>query len=117
MATILDDVGSQPGSLPLLEHALLELWERRRGGLLTLAGYQQTGGVRLPLAERADLVLASLDEAAQDDVRRTLLRLTQPGEGALGVVEAGDRHAALVSLVGQGDAVVPSASGASVGKV
>ena len=27
--TILDDVADQPGALPLLEHALLELWQRR----------------------------------------------------------------------------------------
>jgi hypothetical protein len=33
--TILNDVARQPGSLPLLEHALLELWERRRGILMT----------------------------------------------------------------------------------
>src|SRR5690606_15402426 len=34
--TILDDLATQPGVLPLLEHALLELWQRRRGKMLTL---------------------------------------------------------------------------------
>src|SRR5262249_2644025 len=29
VATILEDVANQPGALPLLQHALLELWERR----------------------------------------------------------------------------------------
>jgi hypothetical protein len=29
--TIVDDVAGEPGALPLLSHALLETWERRRG--------------------------------------------------------------------------------------
>ena len=36
VATILDDVANEPGALPLLEHALLELWELRRGRMITL---------------------------------------------------------------------------------
>ena len=39
VATILEDVEGQPGVLPLLEHSLLELWERRRAGMLTLEAY------------------------------------------------------------------------------
>jgi len=31
VATVLDDVANEPGALPLLEHALLELWKLRRG--------------------------------------------------------------------------------------
>jgi energy-coupling factor transporter ATP-binding protein EcfA2 len=38
VGTILDEVAQQPGALPLLEHALLELWERRRGRMLTARG-------------------------------------------------------------------------------
>jgi len=38
VATILADVADQPGALPLLEHALLEVWRRRSGGMLALAG-------------------------------------------------------------------------------
>ena len=29
---IVDDVADEPGSLPLLSHALVETWEPRRGG-------------------------------------------------------------------------------------
>ena len=32
---ILDDVGTEPGALPLLSHALLETWKRRQGRTLT----------------------------------------------------------------------------------
>ncbi|HEX8159471.1 MAG TPA: AAA family ATPase [Solirubrobacteraceae bacterium] len=79
--TILADVAAEPGALPLLEHALLELWERRRGAMLTLEGYRQTGGVHGALAQRADAILTCLTPDEQQIARRTLLRLTQPGEG------------------------------------
>jgi WD40 repeat protein len=80
--TILDDVEHQPGALPLLEHALLELWERRRGRMLTLEAYRESGGVEGALAKRADAILASFGPRKREIVRRVLLRLTQPGEGA-----------------------------------
>jgi WD40 repeat protein len=95
--TILDDVRREPGALPLLEHALLELWERRRGALLTLEGYQESGGVEGALAKRADAVWQTLAVQEQAVARRVLLRLTQPGEG----VEDTRRRAALSELVTQ----------------
>jgi WD40 repeat protein len=79
--TILGDVRDQPGVLPLLEHALLELWERRQGPLLTLEGYAETGGVQGAVAKRGEAVYLSLSEDEQVIARRILLRLTQPGEG------------------------------------
>jgi len=79
--TILADVGAEPGALPLLEHALLELWERRRGEMLTLEGYRQAGGVHGALAQRADEIYHQLGPDQQLLARRALLRLTQPGEG------------------------------------
>jgi energy-coupling factor transporter ATP-binding protein EcfA2 len=63
--TILDDVESEPGALPLLEHALLELWERRRGRTLTLEAYRETGGVAGAIAKRADAVFESFDGERQ----------------------------------------------------
>jgi Sulfatase-modifying factor enzyme 1/TIR domain len=79
-ATILDDVERQPGALPLLEHALLELWERRRGGMLTLEGYRESGGVAGALAQRADQIYTEFAVHEREIERRLLLRLTQPGE-------------------------------------
>lgn len=79
--TILDDIQSQPGALPLLEHALLELWERRRGTLLTLEAYRESGGVQGAIAKRADAIYDSFTPEQQQIVRRIMLRLTQPGEG------------------------------------
>jgi hypothetical protein len=79
--TILTDVGAEPGALPLLEHALLELWERRRGNMLTLEGYTQAGGVHRALGQRAEEIYNQLSADQQQIARRVLLRLTQPGEG------------------------------------
>jgi WD40 repeat protein len=81
VATILADVVDRPGALPLLEHALLELWRRRSAGMLTLAGYQESGGVQGAIAKRADELFESLDPGQQELARRTFVRLTQPGEG------------------------------------
>jgi WD40 repeat protein len=79
--TILDDVGSDAGALPLLEHALLEVWRRRVGDQLTLDGYVQAGRVAGALAQRAESVFSSFTPRQQQIARRMLLRLTQPGEG------------------------------------
>ncbi|MGH8908649.1 MAG: TIR domain-containing protein [Egibacteraceae bacterium] len=79
--TILDDVADRPGGLPLLEHVLLEVWRRRREGLLTLEAYVAAGGVAGALAQRADAIYEGLMPVQRPIARRVLLRLIQPGEG------------------------------------
>ena len=78
---VLDDVVDQPGALPLLEHALLEVWERRQGTLLTVDAYTATGGVRGALAARAEDIWSSFTGAEQDATKHLLLRLVQTAEG------------------------------------
>ena len=79
--TLLKDTIEAPGVLPLLQHSLLELFERRNGNLLTLAAYQEIGGVKGALAHRADATLDTLTEEERQLTRRIFLRLVQPGEG------------------------------------
>ena len=62
--------------------ALFELWERRDGRLLSLAGYERSGGVRGAVARLAETAYARLDPAQQAIARRILLRLA--GEDAGG---------------------------------
>lgn len=93
--TILADVGERPGTLPLLEHVLLELWGRRRGSMLTLEAYVATGGLDGALGKRADDIYAGFSSHQQQIARRILLRLIQPGEGA----EDTRRQAAMSELV------------------
>jgi energy-coupling factor transporter ATP-binding protein EcfA2 len=80
--TILHDVGREPGMLPLLEHALLQVWERRTADQeMTLQAYRESGGVQGALAQRAEAVFDEFTPEQQDMTRRLILRLTQPGEG------------------------------------
>lgn len=78
---ILDDVGEEPGALPLLEFALTLLWERNASGWLTHAVYQEIGQVEGALTRRADQVLAALDEADRERARQVFEQLVRPGEG------------------------------------
>ncbi|HUW14799.1 MAG TPA: toll/interleukin-1 receptor domain-containing protein [Anaerolineae bacterium] len=78
---LLDDVRDQPGGLPLLQHALLELWGRREGRRLTHGAYEAIGEVEGALEKRAEAVYHRLTETEREICRRIFLRLTQPGEG------------------------------------
>ena len=79
---VLGDVEREPGGLPLLEHALLELWNRRQADTLTLAAYAELGGVDGAMIDAGRSIWASLSSAEQTAAKEVLLRLTQPGEGA-----------------------------------
>jgi WD40 repeat protein len=80
-AAMADEVAHQPGGLPLLSCALLESWQHRRGRTMTLAAYQQAGGVRGAVARLAERAWLGLDADQQQTARRILLRLAGPGEG------------------------------------
>ena len=79
--TILADVGSTQGTLPLLQHVLYELWQRRSGSMLTLAAYVGAGRLEGALAKRANTVYDAFTPEQQEIARHVLLRLVQPGEG------------------------------------
>ncbi|MEU0880544.1 WD40 repeat domain-containing protein [Lentzea sp. NPDC005914] len=81
-ATIAAEAASQPGVLPLLSHALLETWRRRRGNTLTLSGFQAAGGLAGSLAQTAESVHGSLTERQQLLARSLFQRLTAVGEDA-----------------------------------
>ncbi len=78
---LVHDVSEQAGALPLLQHALLELWEKRQGRRLTADAYRSIGGLEGALEGRANAVLAGLADPEREICRRIFLRLTQPGEG------------------------------------
>ena len=81
---ILRDAGDEPGALPLLSHALLETWLRRRGRVLTLPAYAETGGVHGAIARTAETVYNHrLAPEQQPQMRSILLRLTELGDEGL----------------------------------
>src|SRR5258706_15466111 len=63
--TIVNDVGQQPGTLPLLQYTLTELFEQREDLTLTLDAYHASGGISGALARRADDLYDSLDRDGQ----------------------------------------------------
>jgi DNA-binding SARP family transcriptional activator/WD40 repeat protein len=78
---IVQDVSGQPGGLPLLQYALTELFEHRDSNRLTLAAYQQGGGVFGALGRRAEALYQDLDGAGRNAVREALLRMVTVDEG------------------------------------
>lgn len=72
------DVEGEPGSLPLLSHALRQTWERREGSTLTVSGYQASGGIRGAVAQTAEAVFAEASGEQQSVLRDLLLRLVTP---------------------------------------
>ena len=81
VASIVREVGDQPGTLPLLQYALTELFERREGAVLTRAAYASSGGVLGALGRRADEIYDNLDASGQEATRQLFLRLVTLGEG------------------------------------
>ncbi|MBV7333587.1 hypothetical protein KFU94_36210 [Chloroflexi bacterium TSY] len=85
---LLRDVGGgengqiQQGALPLLSHALLETWKRRRWRTLTFTGYNESGQLQGAIAQTAETVYMKRLNATQQAIARNIfLRLTELGEG------------------------------------
>ncbi len=78
---LLEHIRGRTGALPLLQHALLALWQRRSGRLMTLDAYRAMGELDGALEQHAEAVFAALSQAEQDTCQRLLLRLIQPGAG------------------------------------
>ena len=81
---LVSDVEGQPGALPLLSTALLELWQRRTDRTLRRADYDEAGGVQAAVARLAESAYERLSAGEQTIARQVLLRLA--GEGPEGAV-------------------------------
>jgi formylglycine-generating enzyme required for sulfatase activity len=82
---ILDDVGDEPGNLPLLEFCLTQLYARSQGGPMCQAAYEAIGGVRGAIVHRADSVIDEMearDPGREAVARDVFLQLVQLGEGS-----------------------------------
>ena len=78
---LINDVEDYPGSLPLLQYTLTELWKQsRQQKFLYLETYQQLGGIEGTLEKRANQVFDSLSPEEQSVARRLFLELTQVGD-------------------------------------
>jgi len=78
------EIGDEPGGLPLLSTALVELWHERDEDWLRLSTYERLGGVRGAVARLAESSYDNLTDEQREATRRLFLRLVASGdEGAL----------------------------------
>jgi hypothetical protein len=77
---ILDDVGDEPGHLPLLEFVLKRLWEDRHGPDLSHEAYEAMGGLQGAVAKKAEEVFDKLTPLEQEAVKRVFLQVVRAGE-------------------------------------
>ncbi|MFW2335710.1 protein kinase domain-containing protein, partial [Ilumatobacter sp.] len=81
-ARIAAESTGQPAPLPLLQYALAELFERRDGSRLTVAAYDEIGGLTGALTARAESIHADADDAQRAAIRQAFGRMTDPGEAS-----------------------------------
>ncbi|MEM7015162.1 MAG: hypothetical protein AAF585_27200, partial [Verrucomicrobiota bacterium] len=79
---IVDEVTARPGLLPLMQHALMTLWDKSDvvGRMLTIDVHESIGGVEHALANELDTFYDSLNEHEQRTVRYMLLALVDVSE-------------------------------------
>jgi WD40 repeat protein/energy-coupling factor transporter ATP-binding protein EcfA2 len=71
----------EPAGLPLMQFTLYQLWTHRERNRVSWHMYQQLGGGRRALAQRADAVYQELLPEDQHVARRILVRLVRLGQG------------------------------------
>ncbi|QUC58898.1 WD40 repeat domain-containing protein [Streptomyces sp. A2-16] len=81
LATLIAQAHGQAGVLPLLSHALLQTWRRRRGNALTRDAFEAAGGLEGALARTAEEFYQGLDPGRQQLARQVFVRLTALGDG------------------------------------
>ncbi|MEO8628156.1 MAG: toll/interleukin-1 receptor domain-containing protein, partial [Betaproteobacteria bacterium] len=108
---LLRDAGNEPGNLPLLQYALLELYTRRQGNRLTNSAYEKIGGIRQAIATSAEDEYNKLTDAQKVLARSVftqLVRLARAGEG----LEDTRRRVSVASLPQEAQAIVDEFSNA-----
>ena len=80
-AEIVAEMAAHPASLPLLQFALSELFDRRVGDTIPVAAARQMGGIDGAIVARAEALFADLDPGQQQSAHRLFTRLVTPGEG------------------------------------
>jgi hypothetical protein len=87
-ARIVNDMGTDPDQLPLMQHVLMRLWERARARdpeapVLRLDDYLVEGGLKGSLSRHADEILAEITHDVPERVQtaRRLFCLLTEGDG------------------------------------
>ncbi len=75
VASIASEAKGHTASLPLIEYALTDLYDRTPGQTMTLEGLETAGGIGGALSRRAEEALNSLDGSSRETARQVFLRL------------------------------------------
>lgn len=75
VASVISGAKGHTASLPLLEYALTDLYDRTAGQTMTLEGLETAGGISGALSRRAEEALNSLDGPSQETARQVFLHL------------------------------------------
>jgi Novel STAND NTPase 1 len=78
---LVEEVGEEPGALPLLSTALVELWQGREDGWLRFQAHARTGGVHGAVSRLAETSYEQLSQPEREAAKTVLLRLVGEGEG------------------------------------
>lgn len=83
---LLNDVGNAPDQLPLLQHALMRMWnlavaEKSQQIILTAKHYERIGGLTTALSKHAEEAYAELESAQQKLAKILFCNLTERGNG------------------------------------
>ena len=82
VADLVAEAATHPGSLPLLQFTLTELYDRRSDGVIGPGALEAVGGMAGAIGRRAEEVHRSLGDVEQADARRLFTRLVAPGDGS-----------------------------------
>ena len=89
-AEIIADTHAQPGALPLMQHSMAELFEKRSDNTITLNSYRELGGVESSLTRTAESLFGALSTSgkrAAEELFLNLVTLSQSDEVLLPQVE------------------------------
>lgn len=78
-------------NLPLLSHALRQIWQRREGRVLSVDGYRASGEIDGAVAQTAEEVFAGLSDEGRRQARDILMRLVEPSNGGGVICQRVDR--------------------------
>jgi WD40 repeat protein len=82
IAAVINEVVQHPGTLPMMQYALAQVFDEREGGTtLMLEAYNRIGGTLGAMTRRADDAYSRLEPQQQAMTEQLFLRLVTLGEG------------------------------------
>ncbi|MGB3511546.1 MAG: WD40 repeat domain-containing protein, partial [Microcoleaceae cyanobacterium] len=75
---MIQDYRQNSGHLPMLQFALEELWKRQKYGVISLASYEDIGGLTQVLGDYAEKIYINLSREEKEQARYIFTQLVQP---------------------------------------